>query len=339
MTDAPRSMRWLSDVRLALCVVLAVVFLWATFQVDLVIFAGVLLAVFLHGLAETASRRARLAYPWALGAVVVVIGVVVIGVAYLFAQAAADQVDQLSARVSGAITHLESQLNGMAWGRALIADAKPQQMMSGGGVGRIFGVASNAVTVVGAVVVIAFFGIYMAAEPRAYERGLVLLVPPASRARVRQILSATGDLLWYWMLGRLFSMAVVGACTSLGLWAIGMPLPFALGGVAGVLTFIPYLGAIASAVPALIIALSLDLQQALWVALLYLGVHILEGYILVPLVQRRAVHLPPAVTLAGQLILGVLAGVPGVIFATPLVAALITLVRMAYVEDVLGDRS
>jgi predicted PurR-regulated permease PerM len=337
--DRTSPMRWpLPGVRLAAGIGLAVLFLWLTVQVDIVIFAGVLLAIFLHGLATTAMRHVRLAYRWALVLVIAALVAVVVGLVYLFAYVAADQFDQLSTQLSHSVAHLEQQVKGTSWGPSLLASAKPQKIISGNTFGQIFGVASNAVTVIGGLVVVAFFGIYISAESQVYERGLVLLIPPSSRGRVREILSCTGDVLWHWMLGRLFSMSVVGACTSAGLWAIGMPVPLALGCLAGVLTFIPYIGAIISAVPSLIIALSIDPQHALWIVVLYLGVHVLEGYILVPLVQRQTAKLPPAVTLAAQLVLGALVGILGVTFATPLVAALITIVQMAYVEDVLGDR-
>jgi predicted PurR-regulated permease PerM len=140
------------------------------------------------------------------------------------------------------------------------------------------------------------------------------------------------------MLGRLFSMTMLGVLAALGLWLLRVPLPMALGLLAGIMTFVPYLGSIASAIPSVIIAASIDLMLAAYVIGLYLGVHLVEGYILALLVQRRAVYLPPALTLSAQVIFGVLAGFLGLLFATPLVAAGLVLVRMIYVEDIFGDR-
>ena len=202
-----------------------------------------------------------------------------------------------------------------------------------------FGVAVNVVEVVGGIVVIVFIALYGAAEAGRYAGGLVRLVPPARRARAAEILHETASAIWYWMLGRLFSMAVLGVITALGLWLLEVPLPVALGFLAGIMIFVPYIGSIASAIPAVIIAASINLTLAVYVIALYLGVHLVEGYILVPLVQRRAVHLPPALTLSAQLILGFLAGFIGLLFATPLVAAGLVLVRMIYVEGILGDRA
>jgi predicted PurR-regulated permease PerM len=95
---------------------------------------------------------------------------------------------------------------------------------------------------------------------------------------------------------------------------------------------------ILSAIPSGVIAASIDLTLATYVIALYIGVHLIEGYILVPMVQRRVMHLPPALTLSAQVILAVLAGFLGLLFATPLVAAALVMIRMIYVEDILGDR-
>ena len=141
------------------------------------------------------------------------------------------------------------------------------------------------------------------------------------------------------MLGRLVSITTLGFVVAIGLWIIGVPLPAALGFLAGILTFVPYIVAFVSAVPSLLLAVSINLDLAVYVVLLYIVVHLIEGYIRVPLVQRRVVPLPPALTLSAQIILGVVAGFLGLLLATPLVAAAIVIIRMVYVENVLGDHT
>ena len=325
------------DVLIALGIALGVLFLWATIEVDFIIFAGVLLAIFLRGLADLLSRYAGLGPRLALVLIVLLIACLVTGIGYVFAETIIGQVSQLSDQLTAAVQRLRHEVMNWPWGHALLSSASPRQLMSSGALGGIFGVASNTVALVGGIILTCFFGVYMAAEPEVYVRGVVKLIPRRRRARARRILAAVANVLWYWILGRLFSMTVVGTFTTVGLWAIGMPLPLVLGILAGILTFIPYIGAVVSAVPSLILALSTDPRQAFYVALLYVAVHILEGYILVPLVQRRASNLPPATTLAAQLILGTLTGIIGVTFATPLTAALVPIVRMLYVEPVSED--
>ena len=163
------------------------------------------------------------------------------------------------------------------------------------------GAAINMIEVVGAIIVIVFLGLYFAAEAGLYCHGLLRLVAPGRRARAAQILGATADTLWRWMLGRLFAMAVLGSLVTLGLWIIGVPLPIALGLLAAIFTFVPYLGAFASAVPSVLIAGAVRLDLALYVVVLYLAIHLVEGYVLIPLVQRRVVRLPPALILSAQI--------------------------------------
>jgi predicted PurR-regulated permease PerM len=320
---------------------LAVWLLWITLRVDLIIFAGVLFAISLHRAAEALSRPTRLPIGWALLAVVLLIMIFFAAVGWFFSRSIASQIDQLSEQLPAAAAKVGNMISQSDLGKALIRhldtgnlQTSPASVLQG-----FFGVASNIVEIIGGLVVTLFIALYCAAEAERYVTGLVWLVPPVRRPRAAEILREIADALWYWMLGRLFSMSVLGIVTAVGLWLLGVPLPVALGFLAGILTFIPYIGSIASAVPSVLIAASIDLTLAIYVIGLYLAVHTVEGYVLVPLVQRRVVRLPPALTLSTQMILGVLAGLVGLLLAEPIAAAARVIVRMAYVEDILGDRA
>jgi predicted PurR-regulated permease PerM len=121
------------------------------------------------------------------------------------------------------------------------------------------------------------------------------------------------------------------------LWANGVPLAPTLGVIAGVLNFIPNFGPIIAAVPAILIALMKGPGLALYTGGVYLVVQMVDGYILTPLVDRRSVELPPVLTISAQLLLGVLFGFVGLLVASPLTATGMILVKMLYIEDVLGD--
>ncbi len=318
---------------------LGVLFVWLTVKVDLVVFAGVLLAVSLRHAAVCLGRLTRLPIGFALALVVLLVFAFFAAVGWFFAQGIAGQIDQLSQQLPAAVEKLIGIVGASGIGKTLShhlnvgnVRASPVTMISG-----FFGAAINVVEVIGAVVVIVFLGIYFSAEAGLYASGLVRLAPLPRRRRSREILHETASALWYWMLGRLFSMAALGVLAALGLWLLGVPLPVALGLLVGIMAFVPYLGAIVSAVPAVLLAAATRLDLALYVIILFFGIHLTEGYLLVPLVQRRVVHLPPALTLSAQIILGVLAGFLGLLLATPLVAATLVIVRMAYVEDLLGD--
>jgi predicted PurR-regulated permease PerM len=146
-----------------------------------------------------------------------------------------------------------------------------------------------------------------------------------------------GRALRWWFVGRLTSMAILGTLTALGLWFLGMKAALLLGVLAGLLSFVPYLGPILSAIPALLIA-TLDPSVSLVsVALLYAGIQFFESYLITPLVQERAVSIPPVVLISAQAIMGVLSGIIGILLATPLAVTTIVLVQTLYVEERLGD--
>lgn len=319
---------------------LAVLFLWLTIRVDLLIFGGVLFAASLHRAAKALSRLIHLSTRWSLLIVVLLIVVFFAAMGWLFAQAITSQMSQLSQQLPAAAEKVGNMIGQSGIGKMLIRHLRTGNVQTSPTaiLQNFFGIATNIVEIVGAIVVILFLALYLAADADRYSAGLMSLVPLARRKRASEILHETGNTLWYWTLGRLFSMSVLGVMTAIGLWVLGVPLPVALGFLAGLMIFVPYIGSIASAIPSVLIAASVSLSLAIYVVGLYVGVHLVEGYILVPLVQRRMVRLPPPVTLSAQIILGVLAGLVGVLFAEPLVAAGRVIVRMVYVEDILGDR-
>ena len=128
-----------------------------------------------------------------------------------------------------------------------------------------FGVASNLIEVVGAIAVIMFLGLYFAAEADLYIDGVLRLVPPPRRGRAAEILHETASAIWYWVLGRLVSMTALGFFTAVALWAIGVPLPIALEFLAGILTFIPYIGTVVSGIASLLLAVSVNVDLLVYV--------------------------------------------------------------------------
>lgn len=252
---------------------LVLAFLWLTLRVDFVIFAGILLAIFLGKLSELIRRLTGLPHGLALAAVVLLIAIAAAAVGWFFAQSITSQIDQLTQQLPVAIRKVEDQVQQIPWLRSLLQNATPAAAIKAGGdeFGKLFGIASNTFEIIAGFIVLVFIGLYIAAEPPVYAEGVLRLTAPARRARTRAILDCSIEILWSWMLGRLFSMLVIGVCTIAGLWLLGIALPVALGLLAGMLTFVPYLGTITAAVPALLIAFMIGPQHALYVLLLYLG--------------------------------------------------------------------
>jgi predicted PurR-regulated permease PerM len=190
-------------------------------------------------------------------------------------------------------------------------------------------------TLLGAVVgmaLVIFTGFFLALNPAGYVDGVLRLVPYKGRARLREALLEVGSNLKRWMAGMSVAMVMIFLTTTAGLWLLDMPAPLALGLIAGILNFIPFVGPILSAIPAVAVALTVSPVMALWVLLLYTVVQQVESYALIPVVMRRAVRLQPAVTLLFQMVMAVLFGFLGLVVAVPLLAAVRVLVRRLYID-------
>lgn len=316
------------------------VLLWLAADTLLLIFAGILVAVFLSGLTELVSRYSRLPRGWGLAAVSLVLIVLFALAGWLMAARLAEQAQQFSEEMPRAIKHLRERLDEYPWGKWLAAELKDIRLSAEereSALSKAATAASAALEGVTGAVVILFIGLFVAADPELYKRGLVRLAPIARRPRARQVVDGMGDALWRWMLGRLLAMAAVGVCATIGFALIGMPLALILGLFAGLVNFVPNLGPLIWLAPAMLLALTQGGTQAVEVGILFVVVQTAEGYLLTPLVQQRMIHLAPAVTIIVQVLFGALFGFAGVALATPLAAAALVLVRMVYIEDCLGD--
>jgi predicted PurR-regulated permease PerM len=319
--------------------VFVIVMLTVIFAADvfLVIFGGVLLAIFVRGLSDPLHRRTGLSERASVAIVISVLAVLLAAAVWFLAGEISGQLDQLGQEVSQTWGQLREQLGRLPWGRQLLALSQQHLAQDGDAAARLAQAFSSSLGALASLIVIAFIGLYLAVDPQWYRRGLLQIIPPRHRAHAAHILSSIGSTLRWWLIGRVIGMVVVGLAIGIGLWLLGMPLALALGAIAFLLDFIPFIGPLLAAVPALLLAFAVSPTQAVSVALLYGGVQLVEGYVLTPLIEQRSVRLPPALTIAAQVLLGVVTGALGVLFATPLTAAAVTLIQKLYVEDALGD--
>lgn len=261
------------------------------------------------------------------------------------------QLQLLAAAVPEALEELERTLTTTPLGRALrreMPDMTDQETVmdlllprltdfAGQFVVQLFGTFAATAGVVTNLVFLFFTALFFALHPDFYRGGVVALFPKARRARLDEVLRAAGETLWFWLLGRFVAMVAVGLMVTLGLWALDMPLALLLGFLAFLLDFIPYVGPFAASVPALLLAFTVGPWTFVWVALLYTAVQQIESYLVTPVVQQRAVELPPILTLIAIFGFGGLFGLWGLLVSTPLMAVLLVFVRKLYLEDVLGD--
>jgi predicted PurR-regulated permease PerM len=201
----------------------------------------------------------------------------------------------------------------------------------------LFSFLSSTVAVLAGLLLILFTAIYIGAEPDLYHKGLLHLFPHEARRRASEVLKAIGVTLRKWLVAQVIMMVVIGVIDAVGLSLLGVKAALALGLIAGLLEFIPMLGPILSAVPAIAMGFLDSPQKALFVALLCWGVQFLEGHILAPLLMKRGVDLPPVVTLIGLSLMAIVFGFLGMMVAVPVLAVVMVTVRMLYVEDVVGD--
>jgi len=184
-------------------------------------------------------------------------------------------------------------------------------------------------------VIILFLAIFFAANPAGYRDGFLKLLPVDKRPRVGRVLEETGHTLRWWLVGQLATMAIVAVSISLMLFLAGIPNAILLGLLAGALNFIPFLGPILAAIPVLLAATPEGPGMLALVMTLFVIIESIEGYLINPLIQKRAVYLPPAWSLAALVAFGALFGGMGVALATPILAVTRILVLRLYVEDVL----
>ena len=309
-------------------------------EVLFTVFAGILLAVFLAGVSQELTEDVHLPRPLAL---LLTLGGLLGFFVGLWALAGPDisaQVNALAALLPDATERLAQRARTSAqqyeWVRQFV---DPSQFLPpvSSVIGRVTNVFRGTLNVLVNAFIIVFIGIYGAAAPGPYIDGVVRLVPPSHRPRAREILHAIGRALRWWLTGRFIMMMIVGLLTIIGLQWAGIPSPVALGLVAALSSFVPYLGPIISVLPALLVASVLGMTKVLYVLIVYGTVQLLESYLITPLVQQQAVHIPPAAVITAQFIGGIGGGAVGVLLATPLTVVLIVLVQTLYVEDVLGD--
>ncbi|WP_342728770.1 AI-2E family transporter [Bradyrhizobium sp. B097] len=189
------------------------------------------------------------------------------------------------------------------------------------------------VSVVGNFFIVLFLGLAFAAQPSIYRAGLLFIAPAKYRAQATVIVDRIGETLERWLIAQIITMTAVFLVTWIGLAIIGIPSSFILGIQAGLLAFIPTVGAILGGLIVVLASLATGWIAALSAFILFLGVHALESYVLTPIIQRQALDIPPATLFAFQILLGVVFGIWGLALALPLMAIAKVMIDHFKAED------
>lgn len=315
--------------------------LWLAGDVLLLFFAGVLVAIFIEGIAGWLRRYGRVGHGLSIAIVLVGLTALFVVVAVYSAPDIADQTAQLGEELPRAMDNLHKQLGQSRWAKSLLDQLPSSYELRSPGIGLVkqaTGALNTTFAVLARLIVILFIGIFLVLQPDMYRKGTLRLIPIRKRLRAAEILDTIGATLRGWLVGKVLSAVVIGVATWVGLQLMGIPLALILSVLAAILSFIPNVGPILAMVPAMLLGLMQSFSQAMYVGLLYTVIQAVETYFLTPWLAHRTASLPPALTLVTQILLGVLFGGMGVIMAAPVTVAAMILVRMLYVEDVLGDR-
>jgi predicted PurR-regulated permease PerM len=304
-------------------------------QVVVLAFGCVLVGVALRSGASWVRRLSGLSDRLALAAVLIGLTLLVgLGV-WSLGEPISEEFGALRVALPKGLEAITRWLDSNAFGRWLLqwwreADAPLEWT-------RVAGLFGSAVGAIGAALLMLVVGIYLAANPGLYRRGVLHLMPYRQRARVERALGDAGTGLSRWLLGQGVAMLVVGVLTASGLALIGMPLALPLGIIAGVLEFIPFFGTFGAGALIVLLAFTQGEAQAIYAALVCLAVQQFENYVIQPFVQRWAIALPPALGLIAVIVFGATFGPLGVVFAVPLMVVMMLLVQRLYVEGALGD--
>lgn len=317
----------------AIVALLVVVILIArvAFNVLLMVLCGSLISVYFHGLGDMLERHTRMSRRWAM----------IISVAGSFALLAIllwfmgtkiqNQISQLSNTLPATINTARAKLAETPLGLKVL------QYFSGDNSQKLFATAqsffSTSFGVLGNIYIILLLGIFFTASPSLYKDGILLLVPEEKKFMGRYIMNRISLALKGWLKGMMLSIVLITIMLTIGLSLMHIPVALVLAMIAGMLKIIPNFGSLAAMIPGVLLALTVSTNTAILVALLYIISQTIVSNIVTPLIQKKMINLPPALTIISQIIMGTLSGALGIIMAVPLLAIVIILVDELYIKQ------
>jgi predicted PurR-regulated permease PerM len=319
---------------LVVAVALVPVLVWLLFGVFLMAMGAVLIAILLNLVAEPLTRWLRFPHGAALFASGLIISSILGASVYYLAGMEADQLQDVLQRAQQAVGAIRASLQNSEMGRFILSHMQGESFTVSGLATGVFSISLNFLT---ALVISVFGGIYLAAQADVYRDGLIQLLPHRMRANGAETLEDIANALRLWMLGQMIGMVLIGLLTAIAAWLIGLPSAFALGLIAGLAEFIPYVGPILGAIPGVLVAATQDLNTVLWTIAAYTLIQQVEGHLIAPLISREMVYIPPLVLILGIVAITTLFGRYAAIFAAPIAVIIFVAVKKLYIRDSLGD--
>ncbi len=322
-----------------LAVVLLTLLVYATIYILLLVFAGILLAVLVDYFGRQLMRVPRIPHWLAVTTVLAVLAALLVLMVLLLIPVVVEETLKLAGQLEESVEQLIDWLQEATGGQLRVEQIWEMEELPG--IGQVWrGVAGIFATTIGAITglsIVVIVGVFIAYRPRLYMTGLMRLVPVVHRPRAAEVLAAVGVTLRRWLLGQLISMILLALSTWIMLALLGIPQAPSLALITGAMTFVPYLGPIIALIPILMISFLESPLLALYVLILYMAIQNVEANVIMPIVFHRTAHIPPALGVISQILFGSLLGFLGFVLAIPLMAVVLQMVKMVYVEDILGD--
>lgn len=318
----------------AIVALLAIIILIArvAFNVLLMVLAGSLIATFFHGLGDMIQRKTK----WSrrLAMIISIVGsfAIIGALLWFMGTKIQHQITELSTTLPHTLGTAKAKMASTPLGKKLL------ESITGDNSQKLMATAqsffSTSFGVIGDMYIILFLGIFFTTNPSLYKNGILILIPADRKEKGEHIINRVSLSLKGWLKGMMVSIVLVTTLISTGLTIIGLPVAMVLGLITGILEMVPNLGSLLAMIPGVLLALTISTNMAIVVALLYIASQTITANIVNPLIQKKMINLPPALTLISQLIMGAISGALGVILAVPLLAIVIILVDELYVQKI-----
>lgn len=313
--------------------VVAILLLFKTlFNAVLLIFVGVLIAIFFHGFAGLLQRFLLLPQKWSVVISVLFNIGLLVGFFWFAGSRLSQQISQLSDTLPKTFQDAKEQVSQTPAGRQLIqyAESSGSSSKTQSTLRQFF---SSTFGVISDLYIVLLIGLFFTASPTLYIKGIVHLLPPKAKDRGDELIRKLGYQLKEWLKGQIIGVVFIGVLSAVALIILGIPLVFTLALLAGLMNFIPNFGPIIALIPAVLLGLTQGTSTAMYVAIIYTGIQALQTALFKPLITKKMVSVPPALTVIGQITMGALGGFWGVLLATPTVLVIMTFVNGLYVKN------
>jgi predicted PurR-regulated permease PerM len=308
-----------------------ILILRVAFNILLMALAGVLIAVYFHGVAEIITAKTKMNRKLAL--FISIVGtIILVGVISWFVGSKVQrQVAELSNTLPQTIKVARIKIANTPLGAKII------EFTSGNNSQKLVDTVttffSTSFGVLGDLYIILFLGIFFTSDPTLYKNGILFLFPERMKSTGTNMLKRIESALKGWLKSILISIVLIAILVAIGLSLIGLPGTTVLGLITGLLEIIPNFGPVIAMIPGVLLGLTISTKTALIVAVIYVACQTIVGNIALPLLQKKIIHIPPALTLLSQLVMGILSGLLGIILAVPLLAILIIVIDELYVKN------